>query len=321
MHWVDGNPLVYSEWYDPQRKKDENGESVWTVEPMVPFILDMVKPSLKQPLNDPAYKCSVMFPYFRDGWGNWAKIPCNYRIKEVTFLCKHQPPHVKDKTNEFVDDRKQSLRNYIDKDKERRVNTLLRQNVACPTGWTYFSNKCLKLESVILNLSVFFNYSMLEAMCVNVGGNISYMDRMHINECSHLLSVIWKHEYRYGQIALRDGDFCLLVDVNRGNISSIRTFPYRECSARNVLCEQEVANVKHMCPKHTFTCLDGTCISSIRICGGQVDCINREDEEHCSCDEETIKCGNGQCIPISMMKYMMEKWIVSILGIMNNFVI
>ena len=42
----------------------------------------------RQPLSDPSAKCTLMFPYVASGWGNWAKVTCNYAIKAVNFICK-----------------------------------------------------------------------------------------------------------------------------------------------------------------------------------------------------------------------------------------
>ena len=74
--WVDGNPFVYSEWYDPSKQSS------------IPKNIEKLTYPNQQPIVDGFSHCTVMFPYHPHENSNWIKIPCDYPIAESSFISK-----------------------------------------------------------------------------------------------------------------------------------------------------------------------------------------------------------------------------------------
>ena len=252
MSWIDGNPLVYTEWFNPeshQLYEDESSEYTWTKTNMIPKQLDnFVSSTLKQPINNPDSKCTIMFPYMPYTWGNWALVPCNLKIRNVKIVCKHLVSNVNGNTI-GKDIKQATIKENLLKDRWLGSNVLTRQNLTCPLTWTFYRDKCLSLESSIFNFSVSMNNSMLESMCSKGGGRISHLDVRELGSYSNLFKKIWKHDHTYGQIVTRDkkDKTCMFIKVQGGRIFSTKIPSFEQCNERNVLCEHNVISAKYVC--------------------------------------------------------------------------
>ena len=292
VRWTDRNPVTYEEWYNPKRKMlypDRPGE---TADNQIPEILrDIIPSGLAQPVEDPTNKCTIMFPYVSNGWGNWAKFPCHYKIRSARFLCKTSQRHNGNVSEDDGDTRHASAANAI------RVNRM------CPKTWTYFNGTCLKLISPPIDIRIPLNFQDLSIFCGMENGTVAFLDKINFSAYADLIKYKWKHVYQYGSIVGRQTkSLCTEFSFSLDNDVTLST-PF-DCSltyGKNVLCEttplpQNITG----CKGNLFQCSDGMCISKARVCDGVADCGNSEDEQNCTCGENMYACADKSCISLSL---------------------
>ena len=179
--WVDGNPLVYSEWYDPSK------------DPSITSVLKKMIYLNPQPIRDGFSYCTIMFPYHPDENSNWIKIPCNYPIEEASFICKTDPPFNMS-SHTFLT----STSGYLEN------NTLVKPLFACPTKWTYVNGTCLRLITSPFPLNRPFSWKAASHYCNVYGGKMHPKANGHLLGAAQLSSLLqkWRHLEMYGLIWL-----------------------------------------------------------------------------------------------------------------------
>ena len=313
--WTDGNPLTYSEWYDPS----QHGA--------VPTNLEAVVSELKaQPISDQLSRCTIMFPETGRLWSRWAKVPCHYPVELSSFICKthindHKMPTPLNSTYPS---------SYVD-----ASHRLVYKAKWCNSGWLYWEGVCLKMLST-RNLEKELSPSEGSGLCQEHGGTVLIIsqEKTTLEKLSYLIKS-WNFLPNYGYIRLSvSGDqimqyFIESVVDKTGNIDiklhemffgssptasalptvgeMFGTFPFKRISITpfkprpwNVLCQQPIkSKIENACRPYQFRCTNGQCISLESHCNGRSDCAEGEDERNCTCDFRFFKCRNGGCIPMS----------------------
>ena len=315
--WVDGNPFVYSEWYDPSK------------DPSVPWVLEKLIHPNPQPISDGFSHCTIMFPYHPQEKSNWVKVPCNYPIKETSFICKTDSIF-----NKSSDTFLTSTSGYLE------TNTLAKPLFACPAKWTYVNGTCLRLITSPYDLSVGFSWPIASRYCYKYGGKMYPKLSDQLLDAAQLSSLLqkWQHREMYGHIWIfgptklyynsktqksvsscpvifsgyngKGNYYAMYGELDCSGLKGLATFRPFHLNNRHrpltpkpwhVLCETDVIKInnKTSCLPFHHTCDNGVCVSPDSICDGLKDCDDGEDEKNCTCGKDNFQCNDGTCIPVS----------------------
>ena len=292
LRWVDGNPLTYAEWFDPKRNSVYPNKPGNTTDKQIPKFLrgTIISSTLKQPISDPGTQCTVMFPYVSTGWGNWAKVPCHYIVRNARFICTM--PAIPDDY-------------HVAKSKDNIDTMNDSGDWMCPNKWTYVNGTCLRLLSSIKDVHTQHSFSLLKKMCRFVDGKVALLD-LDRSAIIHIMKYQWKQSYKYGNVIFQDGTtsarLCrYFVFSEHDTVKLSNPLDCEEVVGRNILCETARISKKILeCPKGFYQCEDGACLSTARVCNGVDDCSNAGDEQNCTCGENMYTCADGSCISLSL---------------------
>ena len=274
--WVDGNPSIYTEWYEPEK----TGIHVDAADVLIDDKIEEMRKALPSRKQCTMVVRSWMIP---GGKTEWLPVPCNRPYSKVSFVCKMKYKNVPSTYSGTT------LR--LQKKKSR-----------CPKGFQYIGKlkACFSLLSSNTNINHSISCSVARKMCTNVKGHLAYIGKARYAKLKTYLDV-WKHVRQYGGIWLAG---CAAI-VGREPRRQLQTkgphFVWVQNGSEsslilNALCQSNVTESDDSCSEGLFTCNDGTCILEHNVCDGAIECSSGEDEERCSCNENMFVCEDGTCM-------------------------
>ena len=263
--WLDGNPVIYSEWYDPSLHSYVHATSS----------LRLAVPNMRQPIFDYQLSCTMMMPQLPEAPGRWVKFPCSYAPEEdihVGYICK-----------------KPANSNTTGTAQPRDQHVLKRAKKQCPKGWTFYKSRCYRLHTFSPVYPI--NWIAAIQICPRNETRRNYTDGYFDPNVVYLLKV-WRFKdtgFIWAGDAVEGGDACPSIMItSSGEVS--RTLINCNTVSKNVICETSTIDIPQGCGPQQFTCKDGTCISNGNVCDGMYDCVDKSDEKEQTCRSVQFQC-------------------------------
>ena len=290
--WVDGNPMIYAEWYLPGMMNYTSAR-VW----------EIIKRDYAQPLLESSAPCTAMLPVLYPRLTNWAKVPCNFQPAAavgVGYICK-KPIHgggEKRNTSLPTDHR---ITGWVEKTENR--NRFLHSGQHCPEGWLFLGgDSCFYIDMADPKTWEEASVSCREQQ--SRGRLMSGEKKKIIGSLLGILKINPKQNLFIGKNPMKPDHntptLCPTIVHTESGLAAPkdelvacgRQLPY--------ICESEPLVLTKSCSEQQYACSDGTCISNANVCDGSQDCLGGEDEQSDTCSALTFTCTTGQQrIPIS----------------------